>query len=454
MREEHAQSPSMLGEILVDQGVIKPEALDRALTHQQHQQKVASELQKDVAASTIMVASANLDHLIDLVGDLITAQSRVSSLANTRGNQELITTIRGIEQQTHRIRNTTMHIRKMNLGCLLAHFRRLIADEAEKHSCRVDLQVEGADVEFDKTMIERLEQPLAELLSFCIRADQETVEKRRATGKQDRGTIAIRCGFRGSDIQIVIESDGCGLPGIEQNRSAEGSLFNEVEADHSVEKSPTALQIESAFRRYELDCLFDQKPVELNNHFAERIACAGIDLAAVKRAIGELHGTITATGRAGRGIRLVITVSPSLAVIQGLLVGIADQKFILPLSVIQECVDRPIESSDSDTGTGLVRIREKLVPYVSLRKLLGIDGELPPTENIVVAEVERHRIGFAVDMVIDEIQTVVKPLGRFLRQASWIQGAAILGDGHIAMILKLTKLLGAIPRLSGFGRVS
>ncbi len=405
------QGAARLGEVLQEQGAVTPGQLETALGEQQHLKEVAQK-QAESADSSIMIAAANLDRLVDLVGDLITMQTRLSMLTATNNDHETVAIVRGIEQQTHRIRNTTMHIRKMTISTILSRYRRVVGEEAELAGKEVELITEGGDIELDKTLVERLDEPLAEMLRFCVAIDQESPSQRERDGKSRRGAVKVTASYGGGQVRITVASDGSGL----------GSLLPPGTA------TTTGIHDLSFL-------LLDGAPVEAQA------------LVGIKRTIAAMRGTVEITGNPGIGLAIDVVVPLSLAVIEGLLVMIGGQNFIIPLFAIKECVERPRRAGDDDAATGLVLVRGEMIPFVSLRHLLNISECRPEVEHVIVSLIDRQKIGFVVDHVVGEIQTVVKPLGRFLKQVDWCQGAAILGDGNIALILDMAELSAASSAL-------
>lgn len=433
-----------LGKILIDQGVISPETLQKALCQQQHQQKVAQEKNPEIAAASIMVASEKLDHLANLVGDLITSHARISTLNDQHETETLTATLRSIGQRTNQIRNSIIETRKMPFGSLISHFKRLVINESEKRGCQINFQIDGPEMEFDKTMLEKLETPLSNLLSFCIQIDQEPATHRENKGKTSFGKVSIKCISLGTEMRIVIQSDGNGL-----SEFRDSPIGNESFSESIHEFKEEIVNVSSAERsvdpRFELNHLFNSRQIRfVDNEGTE------IDLSAVRQIIEDLHGTISATGTFDEGIKIVVTVPQNIAIIQGLLVRIARRHFILPFSAINECVLKPPAEKDDSKNYNIILVRGKPIPCFSLRNFFGIEEECNSKETMIITKIDRQQIGFSVDLILDEIKTVVKPLGHFLSKIKWFQGTAILGNGHIAMVLNLARIIRSSKVLNSY----
>ncbi len=167
----------------------------------------------------------------------------------------------------------------------------------------------------------------------------------------------------------------------------------------------------------------------------------GVGMDVVKRAIDNLRGSIGITSQKGIGTTITLKLPLTLAIIEGLLVQIGKEYFVLPLSVVEECVELTREDIANAHGRHLANVRGQIVPYIRLREQFIIHGELPEIEQIVIVGVEGHRVGFVVDEVIGEHQTVIKTLGRVYKGIEGISGATILGDGTVALILDIQKLV-------------
>jgi len=180
----------------------------------------------------------------------------------------------------------------------------------------------------------------------------------------------------------------------------------------------------------------------------------GVGMDVVKRTIDNLRGTVEISSEKGEGTTVTLKLPLTLAIIEGLLVEIDRQFFILPLTIVQECVELSRADVDKSHGRDIANIRGEIVPYIRLRESFAIEGKRPDIEQIVITEVERNRIGLVVDNVIGEHQTVIKSLGKVYRDIEGVSGATILGDGTVALIMDVAKLTDAAHAAAGFAMAS
>jgi two-component system chemotaxis sensor kinase CheA len=165
----------------------------------------------------------------------------------------------------------------------------------------------------------------------------------------------------------------------------------------------------------------------------------GLDV--VKKNVEALRGSVEVNSQKGEGTTITLKLPLTLAIIEGLLVDIAEDKFVVPLSFVEECVELTKEETEKMNGRDILNVRGEIVPYVRLRKLFMIEGESPESEHVVITRINGDRIGFVVDQVIGSHQTVIKPLGQGMKSSQEISGATILGDGTVALILDVDKII-------------
>jgi chemotaxis protein histidine kinase CheA len=383
--------PQKLGELLVAQGLVPPDKVQSALTEQQHYDKVRQEKARQASETGIRVASTNLDSLVNLIGELVTLQTRFNQLVSTTADQEIAAISSGMDLLTQGMRDTATNIRMMSIGATFNRFRRVVRDLAEEMGKDVEIVISGEDTEMDKTVIEKLDELLPDLVQYCIQADQETPEERQVAGKPSLGSLQIAAARVGTQAVIRLKSDGKG--GVGDGRM----LF-----------SPNGF---------------------------------GVDLPLVKSALEDMRSTIDVQSQPGQGIEFILTLPVTLAIFDGLLTAVGDRHYVLPLGAIEECVEFFPGQMVADKGGDFIAVRGSLVPYIDLRTLFDIEDTAPGIQQIVIAQSDRRRIGFVVDRVVGQMQTVIKPLGTFLKHAGSFSGATILGDGTVALILNLGKIL-------------
>jgi len=430
--DEALSEQSKLGEILVNKGLISPHRLQSALKEQEHIKKVAQAVQQKAAArektASIRVASNKLDHLVNLVGELVTVQARLSQLAAGAGtDNQLIFLAEEVERLSAELRDNTMSIRMLPIGATFSKFRRLVRDLSDTLGKEIALSISGSETELDKTVIEKLKDPLVHLIRNSADHGIEPPEVRRQAGKPPEGSILLAAEHSGAHVLIRVSDDGAGLdPEKIKAKAVEKGLID-PEADLS-DAEIYNLVFAPGFSTAKT---------------VSNVSGRGVGMDVVKNNIDELRGEIEVESEPGRGTTVTLKIPLTLAIIEGLLARIGSERYVLPLSAVEECVELRAEDSSVSERRNLVNIRGELIPYVSLRERFGISGQAPAIEQIVVTNVLGTRIGFVVDEVIGQHQTVIKNLGRLYQNVREISGATILGDGSVALILDVAQMVHA-----------
>jgi two-component system, chemotaxis family, sensor kinase CheA len=417
-----------LGELLISTGTVAESRVSSALAEQKHVKDVREKRQKSESVGSIRVASEKLDRLVNLVGELVTVQARLGAFSATQGRGELTAIAETVERLTEELRDNAMSIRMMPIGSTFAQYQRLVRDISREMGKQILLTTEGAETELDKTVIERLNDPLVHLIRNSCDHGIETPEARRASGKPDQGTIRLSAVHSGAHVLITIADDGAGLD-------------REVIRAKAVEKglitADAPLTEEDTF-----GLIF--APGFSTARQVTNLSGRGVGMDVVRRTTEALRGSVSVASVKGRGTTITLKFPLTLAIIDGLLVRVGQGAFVLPLAVVEECVELPSHDRIRDGANHLARVRGELVPYIRLREQFWTEGDEPAIEQIVIANVNGLRVGFVVDHVIGQHQTVIKSLGRFYRQAELVSGATILGDGTPALILDLPKLVRTV----------
>jgi two-component system chemotaxis sensor kinase CheA len=417
-----------VGEMLVDANLVDTGKVESALAEQQHMKEVTekrSVQQKKDSASSIRVDSDKLDRLVNLVGELVTVQARLTQTASSKNDPELFLVAEEVERLTEELRDNTMSVRMVPIGSMFSRFKRLIRDLSSEMGKTIDLSTEGADTELDKTVIDKLNDPLVHLIRNCIDHGIETPDGREAAGKPKNGKVHLSATHSGANVLIKIVDDGGGLnPEAIRAKAVERGLI-EPDAELS-EKDTFALILEAGFSTAE----------KVTN-----VSGRGVGMDVVKRSIEALRGTIDIGSQRGAGTTITLKIPLTLAIIDGLLVKIGQEVFVVPLSLVEECVELTEDDIEKAHGRHIANVRGEIVPYVNLRDKFSITEDKPDIEQIVIADVDDNRVGFVVDDVIGEHQTVIKTLGKFYKDVDGVSGATILGDGAVALILDVPKLV-------------
>lgn len=421
-----------LGELLIEKGLIAPDKLESALLEQKHMREQKEQRRNAESTSSIRVASDKLDGLVDLVGELVTVQARLSQFAAMWNEPTMLAISEEVERLTADLRDRTMSIRMLPIGGTFSKFKRLVHDLSQELGKQIDLTTEGAETELDKTVIEKLNDPLVHLIRNSIDHGIESPDVRRSKGKPAAGTIHLSALHSGASVLIRIRDDGAGLNAEAIRVKALEKGLIRADADLS-EKDLFSLVLAPGF----------STATKVTN-----VSGRGVGMDVVKRSIDSLRGQIEISSRKGEGTTVTLKLPLTLAIIDGLLVQIGADYFVLPLSAVEECVELSREDVERAHGRNMAYVRGSLVPYIRLREEFEIDGEAPYIEQIVIASVEGQRVGFVVDTVIGGHQVVIKTLGGIYKNVENVSGATILGDGTVALILDARKLFLGVEKES------
>ncbi len=418
------------GELAVSNGLVAPEIVQSALAEQQHVKEVRQErqTQQDPAANSIRVPADKLDALVNLVGELVTVQARLSQTALSKRDADLVNIAEEVERLSGELRDNALNIRMLPIGSTFSKFKRLVRDLSNDLGKEIELTTEGAETELDKTVIERLNDPLVHLIRNSIDHGIEDPADRMAAGKPRHGTVHLAAVHSGDSVLISITDDGAGL-----DREA----IRAKAVERGLIQASTEYSDKEIFAQIFAPGFSTAKKVT-------SVSGRGVGMDVVKRAIDALRGTIDLTSTRGVGSTITVRIPLTLAIIESLLVKIGTDCFVLPLSLVHECVELTARQVEASHGRNLANVRGHLVPYVPLRERFAIPGEAPAIQQIVITEVGGFRVGFVVDHVIGDHQTVIKTLGRAYKNVEGVSGATILGDGSVALILDIPRLMRGI----------
>ncbi|HDR46546.1 MAG TPA: chemotaxis protein CheA, partial [Geoalkalibacter subterraneus] len=423
--ERVLNSRKRLGDLLVEQQLVQPGQVEAAVAEQQAVDRQRQSRQGQEAVSSIRVPADRLDKLVDLVGELVTVQSRLSQTAAGREDALLTSVAEEVERLTEELRDITLNVRMLPIGSTFSKFKRLVRDLSRELGKEIELETSGADTELDKTVIEKLNDPLVHIIRNSIDHGIEMPEVRQVAGKPREGTVHLAAVHSGDSVIIEIRDDGKGLDrDAIRAKAIERGLLNE--ADDLPDAELFQLIFAAGFSTAQN---------------VTSVSGRGVGMDVVKRAIDALRGTIQIQSEKGRGTVTRVKIPLTLAIIESLLVKIEGDHYVLPLALVEECIELTRQEVADAHGRDLVRVRDQLVPYLPLRCWFAIEGERPDIEQVVITKVNGHRVGLVVDHVIGEHQTVIKSLGRMYRDVEGISGATILGDGTVALIMDVPHLV-------------
>ncbi len=376
------------------------------------------------AVSSLRVSAEKLDELVNLVGELVTIQARLSEIASINNDPTMLSVAEEVERITWSLRDSALNIRMLPIGTTFSKFKRLVRDLSKELGKQVELTTDGGETELDKTVIDRLADPLVHIIRNSIDHGIENPDMREQKGKSRMGKVHLAAAHSAGNVLIIISDDGAGLnkEAIREKAVARGLI--------SAEQVLTDSEI------YNLTFL----PGFSTAKQVTNVSGRGVGMDAVKLAIEALRGSVQIESTEGKGTRITLKLPLTLAIIDGLLVSIEQENFILPLSAVEECIELINSQVKIAHHRHVVHLRGEMVPYIRLRENLQIAGKTPDIEQIVVMNINGSRIGFVVDTVVGQHQTVIKSLGKIYKNAENISGATILGNGTVALILDVIKI--------------
>ncbi|MFP5220918.1 MAG: chemotaxis protein CheA [Acidobacteriota bacterium] len=375
------------------------------------------------ATASIRVDSARLDALVNLVGEMVIVQSRLSQAAATSGDAGLRSIAEDLQRLASEMRDHTLGIRMVPIGSIYGTLRRLVRDLCQNMGKNIAFYGLGAQTELDKNVIDQLKDPLVHILRNSIDHGIEDPEARAAAGKPPKGSITLDATHSGGNILITITDDGKGidLARVKAKALEKGLL------------SPTDTPSEKEI----LNLIF--APGFSTAQAVTNVSGRGVGMDVVKKNIESLRGTVEMDSAPGKGCRLTIRLPLTLAIIDGLQVRVGQEFFVLPLSAVEACQERFLDAAPPVVGS--MEYKGELIPCVSVRGLLEVPGQQPGYERIVVTGVEGKWVGLAVDAVVGQQQAVIKPLSEALGGVRFIAGTTVNGDGGISVILDVANLI-------------
>lgn len=371
-------------------------------------------------AHSIRVDADKLDRLINLVGELITASAGANLAARRLGNVELQECNAQVADLVESVRDHALQLRMVKIGGTFNRFRRVVHDVSRALGKDITLVVRGEDTELDKTVVERISDPLTHLVRNAMDHGIETAEQRAAQGKPVQGTITLDARHESGHIVIEVGDDGGGL---DRNRIlAKAVQRGLVEAGRELSDADVfKLVFEPGFSTAE-------QVTDLSGR--------GVGMDVVRRNIEALRGSVEIASRPGQGTTVMVRLPLTLAIIDGFLIGVGASRFVLPLDMVDECV-----AFDDVPGRSYTDLRGRVLPFIRLRDMFGLGGEPGARQNIVVVRHGIERVGLVVDTLLGETQAVIKPLSRIFAQVRGISGSSILGSGDVALILDVPALM-------------
>ena len=430
LRDQHASAAEafannepapQLGEILVEHKVVHKEIVEAAIAKQT---QVTDKKTRD--SQLVRVHADKLDQLIDLVGELVIAGASANLLALKSRQSELVEATSVLSRLVENIRDSALQLRMVQIGDTFTRFNRVVRDVAKELGKEIELVISGAETELDKTVVEKIGDPLMHLVRNSLDHGIESTAVRLERGKPACGRVSLNAYHDSGIIVIQVSDDGGGL-----NREKIRAKAIEREL---IGPNDTLSDSEM------INLIFEPGFSTVDK--VSNLSGRGVGMDVVRRNILSLRGTVDVASVEGQGSTFTIRLPLTLAIIDGFLVGIEKASYVIPLDSVVECIEHKNLTGDRD----FLNLRGEALPFIRLREIFETEGQAPARESIVVVQFAGRRAGIVVDQLMGEFQTVIKPLGRMFANLRGIGGSTILGSGEVALILDVGALVNIVTR--------
>ncbi|MCP3100178.1 chemotaxis protein CheA [Myxococcus sp. K15C18031901] len=370
-----------------------------------------------------------LDRIVTLTAELSIARGRMTQFlmeaeASSASWDEALTQQREMDSLFHALQEEVMQVRMVPVGPLFRQHLRTVRDLARDQGKQALLELAGEDVTLDTAVLEALRDPLLHLLRNALDHGIEAPEERRAAGKEACGRLRLRAVHDAGSVVVELSDDGRGMQRERiKERARELGLVSPSER----------------LRDEEVDRLIFEPGFSTARTVTE-LSGRGVGMDVVRRDIEAMRGTVAVRSQEGRGTTMTLRLPLTLAVIQGFAMGVSDQVYVVPIELVQECLELPVSQRTSEEA-GMLSLRGQPLPYLRLRTIFGLGGTAPARENVVVLRHPDGIVGLAVDHLQGDGQRVIRPLGRLFQDAPGISGSTILGDGRVGLILDTPSLV-------------
>jgi two-component system chemotaxis sensor kinase CheA len=408
-----------LGELLVQERIAPPAVVEAALEKQKRGRERRSQDKK-----LVRVDADKLDELINMVGEMVIASASAALMARRFNDGALLESMSLLDRMVEQIRDHALALRMVEIGETFHRFQRVVRDVSHESGKDIALEVSGEDTELDKSVVERISDPLLHLVRNAVDHGIESPERRAAAGKSARGTVRLNAYHESGSIVIEVADDGGGLDkdrilkkAIERGIAEPGQNLSDEDIWNFIFAAgfSTAEQVTNLSGR-------------------------GVGMDVVRRSIESLRGTIELHSQPGQGTTFRIRLPLTLAIIDGFLIEAGGASFVVPLDMVVECMELPPAEAGA-APRHYLNMRNEVLPLLHLRQALGVDATPVRRENVVVVRFGNRKAGVVVDRLLGEFQTVIKPLGQVFRHLRGIAGSTILGSGQVALILDVPVLM-------------
>jgi len=419
--EDH-EAPKPLGEMLLEKNILQQPVIEQALKKQQSvKQKVNKE------SNYIRVDAAKLGYLINLVGELVISGAAMRLMVDKHGLSDVDDVASTMSHLVEDIRDTALQLRMVQIGETFTRFQRVVHDVSKELGKQIQLQITGGESELDKTVVEKINDPLTHLVRNSLDHGIETPAERMRAGKPEKGTIQLNAYHDSGRIVIQISDDGKGL-----------------DSDRIVAKAIAKglIKPDQALSKHEIYNLIFEPGLSTKEE-ASNLSGRGVGMDVVRRNIEALRGSVSIDSELGQGTTVTIHLPLTLAIIDGFMVEARKERYIIPLSMVEECVEMSSDEWKIDDVQHYVNLRGHVLPYLRLGDFFHKNKKHTRTqrESLVVVRFGEAKAGFVVDELHGENQTVIKSLGKLFENLEGIGGATVLGSGDVALILDVQGLI-------------
>jgi two-component system chemotaxis sensor kinase CheA len=422
LERQRQAAPPALGEMLIQEDGIPAPVVQAALEKQAKGRE-----NRSAATRFIRVDAEKLEDLINQVGELVIAGASATLLSQRNGDTALIEAMAQVGRHVEEIRDRALSLRMVEIGESFNRFPRVVRDVSRELGKDIELVITGAETELDKTVVEKIGDPLMHLVRNSMDHGIESIEERLARGKPAQGRLSLHAYHESGSIVIEVADDGGGL-------KREKILAKAM--DRGLVAPGQSLTDRDVF-----NLIFE--PGFSTAEQVTNLSGRGVGMDVVRRNISALRGSIDIESQEGVGTTMRIRLPLTLAIIDGFLIQVADSAFVLPLDLVQECMELPDGERLQSRGQSshYLDLRGEALPCLRLRNLLNLEGESSQRENVVIVQYGNRRAGLVVDRLLGEFQTVIKPLGQIFRHLRGFSGSTILGTGEVALILDVPTLV-------------
>jgi two-component system chemotaxis sensor kinase CheA len=364
------------------------------------------------------------------VGELVIAGASSSLHAHSSGDRILIESFSMLTRLVEEVRDAALQLRMVQIGATFNRFQRVVRDVAKELGKDVELVITGAETELDKTVVEKISDPLMHLVRNSMDHGIETPDVRMENQKRPKGKLTLNAYHDSGMIVIEVSDDGAGL--------------NYEKILKKAQQKGLVLEGETLDVHEVNNLIFE--PGFSTADAVTNLSGRGVGMDVVKRNITALRGTVEVKSTFGYGAMFSIRLPLTLAIIDGFLVEIEKSSFVIPLNMVLECVELSEGNSDIDPNTqqSYINLRGEVLPFIRLRRLFNLGGRTPKRENVIVVSYLGNKVGLSVDKLVGEFQTVIKPLGNIFSHIQGISGSTVLGSGEVALILDVPNLVQKI----------